>query len=750
MPCFGEWIEDGNQCQPLEASEMVHYYAHTDETDKKNNWQLLRTHLTGVAHRAASFAAPFAAEELALAAGLLHDLGKYSLEFQSRLEGENIRVDHSTAGAQEAEKIYGRALGRILAYVVAGHHAGLQDYGSPADESSLAARLNKEDIPNYGAYLGEPLQWPDLRSFHLSLNTIPEQEGFSMAFFIRMLYSCLVDADFLDTEKYCQPQKSAARGGYPNLHQMRQQLAHYLEGIITRAPETTINKARSAILEQCRKKANLPPGIFTLTVPTGGGKTLSSLTFALEHALCHRLKRIIYVIPFTTIIEQNAQVFRTAVGEEGVIEHHSNFQYPEEKEVGWSQTGAKMRLATENWDAPLVVTTNVQFFESLFANRVSKCRRLHNIAQSVVILDEAQMIPTGYLRPSLAALVELVQNYGATIVICTATQPALENLFPVEIKPMELAPEPTKLYETFRRVRVIPLGKLDDGELTGKIKDLRQVLCVVNTRKHARELFLKIKDFPGAYHLSALMCPTHRFVILREIREKLAAGKPCRVISTQLIEAGVDIDFPVVYRAAAGLDSIAQAAGRCNREGKRKQGYVYVFWPAEAGLPRGWFSRTATLGSMVLRGKQDPLSLQAVNEYFNLLYDVEGENLDRKGIMDMLEERKHELAFPFRKIASQFRIIESPTEALIIPWDDRCQNLLERAQHTPYLGGLARKFQPYVIQLYPEEFTQLVRAGVVASIGGVFYYLADASLYDSRLGLQGHLSMVPADELLII
>lgn len=729
---------------------MVYYYAHTDETDERNNWQLLQTHLEGVAHGAASFAAPFAAEDLALAAGLLHDLGKYSLKFQRRLRGENIRVDHSTAGAQKAEKIYGRALGRILAYVVAGHHAGLQDYGSPADEGSLAARLNKKDIPDNRAYLKEPLQWPDLSSFCLSLNTTTEQEGFSMAFFIRMLYSCLVDADFLDTEKYCQPQKSTGRGGHPSLHQMQRRLALYLENITTRASETTINKARSAVLEQCREKANLPPGIFTLTVPTGGGKTLSSLTFALEHALCHQLKRIIYVIPFTTIIEQNAQVFRTAVGEEGVIEHHSNFQYPEEKEGEWGRTGAKLRLATENWDAPLVVTTNVQFFESLFANRVSKCRKLHNLAQSVVILDEAQMIPTGYLLPSLAALVELAQNYGATIVICTATQPALENLLPAVIKPVELAPKPAKLYDTFKRARVILLGKLDDVGLASKIKDLWQVLCVVNTRKHARELFLEIKDFSGAYHLSALMCPIHRSTVLDEIRERLAADKPCRVISTQLIEAGVDIDFPVVYRAAAGLDSIAQAAGRCNREGKRKQGYVYVFWPAEAGLPRGWFSRTATLGSMVLRQKQDPLSLQAVNEYFNLLYDVEGENLDRKGIMDMLEERKHELAFPFREIASQFRIIESPTEALIIPWDDSCQNLLERAKHTLYLGGFARKFQPYVVQLYPEEFTQLVRAGLVASIGGVFYYLTDARLYDSLLGLQGHLSMVPHDELLII
>ncbi|HHW92711.1 MAG TPA: CRISPR-associated endonuclease Cas3'', partial [Firmicutes bacterium] len=525
------------------------FYAHTDGSMNRKDWQLLRDHLSGVAHRAAGYAKDFQAGQLAFAAGLLHDLGKYSLEFQQRLQGEHIRVDHSTAGAQEAEKYYGKALGRILAYVVAGHHAGLNDYGSLAAESSLAARLNKGSIPDYQAYRKELLKWPDLGSFRLPIKPFPGQQGFSLAFFIRMLYSCLVDADFLDTEEYCQPEKGAARGKYPSPDQMLQKLEQYLQQLLASALDTPINRERAAILDQCREKANFPPGFFTLTVPTGGGKTLSSLAFALGHAVRHRLERVIYVIPFTSIIEQNAKVFREAVGEEAVLEHHSNFQYPEQEDEDWTTPAAKLRLAAENWDAPLVVTTNVQFFESLFANRAARCRKLHNIARSVVILDEAQMIPTDYLHPCLAALVELVRHYEASVVICTATQPALEGLLPRGIKPVELAPDPMRLYETFKRVRVIFLGEMNDEDLAARIKDLSQVLCIVNTRKHAWELFRKIRDLQGSYHLSALMCPVHRSAVLGEIRQRLETGEACRVVSTQLIEAGVDVDFPVVFRA---------------------------------------------------------------------------------------------------------------------------------------------------------------------------------------------------------
>jgi CRISPR-associated endonuclease/helicase Cas3 len=726
------------------------FYAHTDGSGEERGWQLLRDHLAGVAQRAAGYAEDFQAGKLAYAAGLLHDLGKYSLEFQRRLKGEKIRVDHSTAGAQEAERIYGKALGRILAYVVAGHHAGLQDYGSLADEASLAARLNKEAIPDCQAYREEQLRWPDLSSFRLPIKPLAGQQGFSLAFFIRMLYSCLVDADFLDTEEFCQPERGAARGKHPPLVPMLQKLDQYLQQMLATVPDTPINRERAAILDQCREKASLPPGLFTLTVPTGGGKTLSSLSFALGHAVRHGLERVIYVIPFTSIIEQNARVFREAVGEEGVLEHHSNFQYPDQEDEDWVTPAAKLRLAAENWDAPLVVTTNVQFFESLFANRSARCRKLHNIARSVVILDEAQMIPTDYLRPCLAALVELVRHYGASVVICTATQPALEGLLPGGLKPVELAPEPERLYETFKRVRVSFLGKLNDADLAARLMELSQVLCIVNTRKHARELFQRIRDLPGSYHLSALMCPVHRSAVLAEIRERLAAGETCRLISTQLIEAGVDVDFPVVYRSAAGIDSLAQAAGRCNREGKRKEGQVYLFQPEAHGLPGGWFKRTATLGEMILRQVSDPLSIQAVKDYFTLLYDIEGEGLDRKGIMSSLEEGCGKLAFPFQKVAAEFRIIESPTEALIIPWDDNCRELLYRAKNSSLLGGFARKFQPYVVQLYPQEFLQLLQSNLVDSIGGIFYYLTDPSFYDPQLGLRGWQDADMEREILIL
>lgn len=726
------------------------YYAHTDGSPDKQGWQLLKDHLTAVAGQASDFAAIFYACELAFAAGLLHDLGKYSTEFQRRLQGENLKVDHSTAGAQEAAKRYGKALGRILAYLVAGHHTGLQDYGSLADEASLAARLAKEDIPGYQAYQKELCEWPDLGGYRLPLKPVAGQNGFSIAFFIRMLYSCLVDADFLDTERYCAPERNSRRGEYPSLQEMLEKLDQYLIAKVAVAPATLVNRERSRILQTCRAKAELPPGLFTLTVPTGGGKTLSSLSFALRHAVCHRLNRVVYVIPFTSIIEQNARVFREAVGKAGVLEHHSNFQYPDEDSEDWTSEAAKLRLSAENWDAPLIVTTNVQFYESIFANRPSKCRKLHNLARSVIILDEAQVLPTDYLRPCLAALSELVLHYGATVVICTATQPALEGLLPEGLKLVELAPDPFRLYETFKRVSVSSLGELADDRLASELMNFRQVLCVVNTRRHARELYARLQGTEGSYHLSARMCPAHRSAVLRQIRQALQDDKPCRVISTQLIEAGVDVDFPVVFRASAGIDSIAQAAGRCNREGKREQGLVYVFRPEKQGLPAGWFSRTASLGESILRQTADPLSMETVRSYFTLLYDLEAGDLDRKAIMALTEERSRELAFPFREIAEKFQIIESPTVPVIIPWDEACQKLLRSAEESRPLAGFARRFQPYVVQVYPQEFAEMLRTGIIQSIGGVFCYLNNPYYYDQELGLMPCKEVMPLEDVLII
>lgn len=399
-----------------------------------------------------------------------------------------------------------------------------------------------------------------------------------------MLFSALVDADFLDTEAYYDGLRDhrAARSRYPGLRQLREQLNQHLEALGSRS-RGPINELRAEILSHARGRATDAPGSFSLTVPTGGGKTLASLAFALDHAVHHGLARIIYQIPYMSIVEQTATVFREALQSEHggdadfVVEHHSTF---DEDRVGSREGREKLRLAMQNWDAPIIVTTAVQFFDSLFANRPSNCRKLHNIARSVIILDEAQTLPLQYLRPCVAALDELARNWRASVVLCTATQPQLSksDQLPEGFEELrELAPEPTRLYEAFKRTRIVQQGFLSDSELAKRLAGSPRVLCIVNTRRHARELYETLQDLPGTFHLSTLMCAHHRRDQLGSVRDSLKSGATVRLIATSLVEAGVDLDFPVVWRAEAGLESIIQAAGRCNREGKAETADVFVF-----------------------------------------------------------------------------------------------------------------------------------------------------------------------------
>ena len=486
-----------------------------------------------------------------------------------------------------------KGFGKLIAYCVAGHHAGLPDGNEGGEESCLAQRLARSQSGDgyLASELPQSLETPPISRFPSSA----ERRGFSLAFFTRMIYSCLVDADYLDTEAFFDPQNVAKRGQGPAIVELRPLLDKHLKKIADKADSTDVNRLRARILAECHKAAKLDAGLFSLTVPTGGGKTLSSMAFALDHAQRHGLQRVIYVIPYTSIIEQTARVFRDVFGAEAVLEHHSNF-IQEKDQSGDDDTEERRRLAAENWDAPIVVTTNVQFFESFFANRSSKTRKLHNVAGSVVILDEAQMLPVSLLKPTLEVIRELVEHYRSSVVLCTATQPAL--MAREEFKSglegaREMISAPLDLEKAFKRVHETHLGEIADEELVKRIRKERQCLCIVNTKKHARELFQAMSDEPGVFHLSAAMCPVHRSKVLGHaknpepgsIRERLGEREPCRVVSTQLVEAGVDLDFPVVFRAMAGIDSLVQAAGRCNREGKIVEGgSLYVFTP-EAGLP---------------------------------------------------------------------------------------------------------------------------------------------------------------------
>lgn len=712
---------------------MTAYYAHSTNDVDKTHWQPLKTHLINVAQITSTFAQDCGAKELGYAAGLLHDLGKYSQEFQKRLEGHAIMVDHSTAGARECRSHYPTRLSRILEYTITGHHGGLLNYGS--NVSGLVERLNKA-IPDYSSFKDE-IHVPKLENIRPKLRLLQNSAGFSISFYTRMLYSCLVDADSLDTEYFCAPSKANLRGMYDPFNALAERFDEYMSLISSSSKQSRINHYRREIFNQCKAKAALPPQMFTLTVPTGGGKTLSSMAFALEHLKRYDLKRIFYVIPYTSIIEQNAAIFREIFGSRNVLEHHSNFD-PKDMDYENLDTGEEsFILATENWDMPIVVTTNVQFFESLFSNRRTRCRKLHNLARSVIILDEAQMLPTGYLRPCLVALSELVRNYGSSVVICTATQPKLAGLLDESIKPVEIIYSPQELYEAFKRVNVQNLSEMNDAELSIRLKEHHQVLCIVNTRAHAKKLYDSISDLENSYHLSARMCPTHRRHCLAIIREQLNVAAPCRLISTQLIEAGVDIDFPVVYRAMAGIDSIAQAAGRCNREGKRASGDVYVFKSSEAhGKAKVWQRRTAEIGEMVMKDSQDPLSLSSVATYFQKLYFYEGDaGLDQKGILTMLEEPGNELSFPFKDVSENFRIIEDDTRDLIIPYDDKAVSIIEGLRNTMIPRQYARKIQGYSISIYQNEFDDLVNSGSVETIHDRFYVLTDMEKYSESTGL---------------
>lgn len=696
--------------------------------------QPLLEHLQGTAQLAGNFAAAFGAEGYGYLTGLLHDIGKYSKEAQERILHNGPKVDHSTAGAW----ICATKWDRLAAYCIAGHHAGLPNGGTrsnTADTATLYGRMHRAksgQIPNFNAYETEVTftkpQPPNIQ--------LLKPQGFSISFFIRMLYSCLVDADFLDTEQFMS-NGIVERGGYDSIDTLYERLQDYIKNWWD--AKSTINQKRCEILKDCINTGKSAKGLYTLTVPTGGGKTISSLAFALNHAKTHGMDRVIYVIPYTSIIEQNAQVFRDILGDHNVLEHHSNVNYDPQDDSINDAALEKKRRAAENWDAPIVVTTNVQFFESLFANRSSRCRKLHAIANSVIIFDEAQMLPLPYLKPCIQAIAELVQNYHSTAVLCTATQPSLHSFFPKEIQSKEICSNPLDLYEFFRRTHFQFAGVLNDDALTKRLNEHKQVLCIVNSRKQAQYIFTSMKE-EGSYHLSTLMTPNHRKNVLEQIRERLKKQLPCRVISTSLIEAGVDVDFPVVYRAEAGLDSVIQAAGRCNRENKRpiEKSVVYVFQPEQKYTQHYPYTmqRAIAAQDIVRRSHDDISSLNAIQTYFSTLYTVEGEHaLDAKSILDQLNSGISEASFPFADIAQQVRLIEQETYTVIIPKWEKAQELVARLQYGEHSRSLIRQIGPYAVQIYGNQYEDLLQANAIEILDSEIAVLTNLDLYNDATGL---------------
>jgi len=713
----------------------VPFYAHSHEELPERDWQTLRDHLEATAALSGRFADKFLGSEAGTVAGLLHDIGKYSAAFQLRLRGLKVRVDHSSAGARMAAEQLG-PMGRLLAYVIAGHHTGLPDSGSQAAEGTLEYRLHTQPAIDFSGYASDIVIPRSAGSLNLEMPP-GEIHGFTVAFFVRMLYSCLVDADYRDTEAFYDRARAELRVGGPTLDGAVQRFEQYCRQFDHARP-SLVNHWRSVVRTDCLRAADGPQGMYTLSVPTGGGKTVSSLAFALRHAAKHGLDRVIYVIPYTSIIEQNAQVFRAAVGDELVLEHHSNYIAPDSDDSNESERYLRrIALAEENWDAPLVVTTNVQFFESLFSSAPSRCRKLHNIARSVVILDEAHMLPIPVIKAAALALSELVRNYSATVVLCSATQPVLDQLLPADSIPVEIVDDPEVAYLALKRVDVIDDGVLDDKAVSERCLGHRQVLVIVNTRLHARRLHELLGEREGHFHLSAAMTPADRSAIIACMRRRLAAGQVCRVVSTQLVEAGVDIDFPVVFRSLAGLDSIAQAAGRCNREGKTKRGFVHVFRPADGiGLSNPVFARAAEIAQHLLAEGLDPLSRDAIRQYFNEVYFYEGAGLDRYDLLGLHRAGSKQLAFPFREIGRMFRVIEDESVGVVIPCDDqRCSAALSNLREGALMPQARRNLQRYSVSVHRRELDQLLIRGAVEMVADTIPVLTDAKLYNKRYGL---------------
>ncbi|MFA6287426.1 MAG: CRISPR-associated helicase Cas3' [Opitutaceae bacterium] len=668
------------------------YYAHTAEDEQGNRlpessgqWQPLAEHLQNVAKLAAAFAKPFGAEPEAHLAGLLHDLGKYRDEFQSYLRGER------SSSAETQHAIYGGAIlhskSESLANLIAGHHAGLFDWAA-IEPKLRALRAEQHEVLQTCLRRFQS----DVSSLPPSFTPSPVSSTEQSELRTRLLLSALVDADRLDTESHSATQsgRPAIRQPHPPLTELRDRLHAHLANFPAPASPESLAGYRTRITARCAAAATeYPPGVFSLTVPTGGAKTLASAQFALDHAIKNGFERIIYVIPFTSILEQNADVFRKAFGPDTVLEHHSlaEWQKADDEESGLA--ARRSRLAAENWDHPFILTTNVQFFESLHNHRPSACRKLHRFTNAVVIFDECQTFPPELLDPSLRRLRALVEIGRTSLVFCTATQPAFlrGNAFPEGFETVtEIIPHDWQLHNQppFARTRYERLPQpLSLEQLVATLAPKHQALTIVNTRRAAWELFHRLRN-EGVYHLSTLMCPAHRLDVLDGVRQRLRTGQRCLVISTQLIEAGVDVDFPEVWRESAPLDAIIQAAGRCNREGRLldadqqpRLGAVFVFTLDGMTSPPGTYRR----GIEIARGLM-PKELAAnlppdlISTYFAALYQTT--TRDRENIAQLSRD------LSYRQIGERYRWIDSDTCQVLTDWGETGRALHAEVQENEY------------------------------------------------------------------
>ena len=713
-------------------------YAHSLYGHPLSDWEPLERHLSEVARYASVFASAFGSEQWGEKLGELHDIGKTRRSYQHHLLKENgfndgecaaVEHSHSGVGACWAMETFGTR-GLLLAYCLAGHHAGLPDYISLKRRCDDEKKILQEK---------EVFEWI---AEHLSTvkqdNVLQPPWKFdphstSCSFWVRMLFSCLTDADVLCTEAFVNPRQSEERGRYPTLAKLAPTFFSHLDDLQHNSYMTEVNQVREEIRKVCEDAAEREQGMFSLTVPTGGGKTLSGTAFALRHALKHNLKRIIYVIPYTSIVEQTAAVLRDFFGDDAVVEHHSNLDPKIET--------PQARLAAENWDAPIIVTTDVQFFESLYSSRPGRCRKLHNISESVVILDEVQLLPPNLLWPCTEAMAQLVEHYRTTIVLSTATQPALAKKGPLSSIPVhEIIPDPIDLFRRLKRTNIeLPEPSAERSsweQVAEEMCHYQQVLCIVNTRADCRTLTELLG--PDAVYLSTYLCGQHRSERIAMIKQKLHDGEALRVVSTQLIEAGVDIDFPIVFRAFTGLSSIAQAAGRCNREGRLSEpGRVVVFKPPKRA-PIGQLRKAEDV-LMNLLSSSNPLSPDDPNSYprfFSQYYDslnTTGENDFKKFLVQ--DCRKG--CFQFQEASQAFRMIDDRSIPVIVRYGDN-ESLINTLRACGPSRSIMRRLQRYLVNVPSQHLKEMHDRGFVEELapsGSGIFIQASQSIYDARFGL---------------
>ena len=734
-----------------------------------HDWEELPSHLYSVAVLASQFAGSFSAADIGHVAGLWHDLGKYQAAFQRRLNGSAEHAPHAGVGAALAADRFG-AVGRALAFAIAGHHAGLTNLaGGDTGRIPLndVVQDNRRLLPEVLTAAPAAIQNVAAPTFPdwllTSLKSQSPLDGLrTLTFFTRMLFSSLVDADRLATSAFyahvdCKraPHEFLR---YDSLATLRDRLDAFIDAknsTLNDEPVTPMNRLRANVLAACRAAASKRRGLFSLTVPTGGGKTLSGMSFALRHATEHRQRRVIVVIPYTSIITQNADRYKQAFSEDGVtpdnrnvLEHHSGLDRQKLFDEN-SELELRRQTAAENWDAPIVVTTSVQFFESLYSDHPSRCRKLHHIAGSVIILDEVQTLPPELLRPILDALRELVDYYGCTIVLSTATPPALRHRpkFDEGLKGIEpIIPDAAALFASdaarrvtveWRTAQVTPYA-----DLAEELAREKQVLAIVHRRPDARDLCERLPE-RGRFHLSALMCPAHRIARIAEINAALAAKTTCRVVSTQLIEAGVDVDFPVVYRALAGIDSLAQSAGRCDREGRlteaagRPAGRFVVF-NAETQPPPGSLQKAAETTRLLLGMGDDDLRLVGGVDLFNPDHaELFFEAFYNQNHLDAKQVRKELEGFNFATAAQKFRMIDDRgQQSIVVPWGEG-RSRLEAYRAEPTIQT-QRALQPFIVQVNRWYFEEIASRGLIEVLDnslGVPTSLFTDKWYSEEFGL---------------